>query len=162
MRITKDHVPQEPKPAARRTLPEAPAAVWTALAVGGAALVATGNYVIAAVGVFALAIGCHRIGYDTARRGTDPRIGELTRERDHWRALAEYFGDATIATLGTRPPDLAAAARAGDKPAVQPDGGQPRPSARVRGGGRPGASGSAAAIAGLDAPLPGEDGGLTE
>ncbi len=159
MRITKSDVPPASKPAPRRSLPEAPEAVWTALAVGGGALVIAGDPILAAAGAVAVAIGCHRIGFASARRGTDPRVGELTRERDHWKALADWAG-RQITAAPTAP--VAAPAPAGDEPADQPDGGQPRPSAGIRGGGRPGAVGSTtAAIRGLDAPLPGEDGGLT-
>lgn len=161
MRVTRQDVPQQPKQQTGRRLPEPSPAAWSVVAIAGAAgaVFAAGPtleaFIVAVSGVMALGIAQHRLGFLDARRHADPRVAELARERDHWRGIAEYLG-----RLAVQPP--VAGPGEGDG-----GGGEPpapaaaRPSAGVRGGGRPGAVGSVAAAT-LDAPLPGETAGVTE
>ena len=158
MRVPRDETKQPAHPAGRKA-PEPSAATWSVVAIAGsaaavyAAVGSLESVVIAVAGIVALAFAQHRLGFLEARRAGDPRVAELIRERDHWRGIAEYVGRLAQQPVAGPPPGPR---RADDAPAPA----AARPSEKVRGGGRPGAVGSAR-VDPLDAPLPGEAPGVS-
>jgi hypothetical protein len=146
MRVTADHVPTAPR---ERTIgipvPKGEA-LWLALAMLGSGAVAIADIPLVTIGgIAAVGMACYRLGIGS--RTPDPRVEALTRDRDAWRQRALA---AAVAAADLRP------APAGDGAGGPAEGARPRPSAGIRGGGRPGAVNGTAATPGAAAG-PGED-----
>lgn len=159
MRVTRDRLPDvahRTSPLPRSAPAETIAAGWLGLAVVGAVL---SPLVHEPLGVAACA-GAVAIGaFQTGRRviRDDPRVAALTAQLDRARrdrdAMLEY-----LATHGRGPAIPAPGDGGGVEPPAPPAA---RPSAKVRGGGRPGAV-AAPALRPLDAPLDAADGTATD
>lgn len=139
MKVTKAHVP--PRPARSAAADTATAAggsisLWIGLLAGGATLAIIGAIGFSSlgvlVGIVAVAVAGARIGLLEGRRSAaDPRVAALTRERDQWKELGERLLAGAQRDRGSAP-----AGDGGGQPQAAPAA---RPSASVRGGGRPGA-----------------------
>lgn len=153
MKITRrsipDARPDSPGPSQRR-LPDAPA-VWAGLAVVGAVLAPLVHEPLAiAAAVGAVGTGCYQLGRRVVR--DDPRVAALTADRDRIRrnydGLLEHLAAQRLDADGLAARS-AAGAGGGAQPPAPPAA---RPSASVRGGGRPGRAGLAP-VPSLDDPL---------
>lgn len=158
MKITREHV-TEARSDVSRTIPDitgvaaAPAA-WLALALAGVALaVAADDPALTAIGVVVAAVGAYGVGIRDGRRdrSPDPRVSALTAANER---LARERDAAFYELLDRDDP-----ARGAGVGQPGPAGREPRPSAGLRGGGRPGAVAPLAAVPDTDAPLPGESAG---
>jgi len=144
MKVTREHVERQAAAAKATAAPRIAAlapghdTAIVGLVAGGASIAVAGaEPLLVAAGVILAVIGAHRLG--RFGRGTDPRVDGLTRDRDSWRNRATLLAA-----------ELAGGAP-GERGEIEPDPrGEPRPSAGIRGGGRPG---SVAAFAPIESPL---------
>lgn len=160
MRITGDRFPaaMHQTDPSRRSIPtDSLSAIWIGMAVVGAVL---SPLVHEPLGVAACA-GAVAIGaFQTGRRvlRDDPRVAALTAQLERARrdrdAMLEY-----LAAHGRDAQVPAAGDGGGGQPPAPPAA---RPSAQVRGGGRPGAVAAPAPLRPLDAPLDADDGAATD
>lgn len=133
--------------------------LWPALVAGGGAAIgyATGGEpaLVVVGGIGALVTGSYLLGRRVVR--DDPRVAALTAQLDRTRrdrdAMLEY-----LATDGRGSQVPAPADGGGSQPPAPPAA---RPSASVRGGGRPGSVAAPATLRPLDATLDDRDGAAT-
>lgn len=164
MRITGEtfNRPATGSPSSSGRLPRDLSAAWATMAGAGAVvigLVAGRDDALAVVaGAGLLAGGSFLLGRRVVR--DDPRVAALTEQRDRARLEVIRLTGDIIALNGElqRMDGTAAAPRREDEPAATAAA---RPSASVRGGGRPGRAGALAAVPSLDAPLDAADGALS-
>lgn len=164
MRITGEtfNRPATGSPSSSGRLPRDLSAAWAAMAACGAValgVVAGRDDVLAVVCAGGLlSAGAFLLGRRVVR--DDPRVASLTEQRDRARLEVLRLTGDIIALNGElqRMDGTAAAPRREDEPAATAAA---RPSASVRGGGRPGRAGPLAAVPPLDAPLDAADGALS-
>ena len=160
MRIAKEHFPEATAHVDRLPSSVTAAATsttaWLVLALGGVAVAVSDlGPATTIVGVIVAVAGAHTLGVRDGRRdrSPDPRTAALSAQNERLRTEnAALLLELLEAERGDGP------AR-GAEPA--PAEREPRPSAGVRGGGRPGMVAPLAAVPGLDAPLAGENAGAT-
>lgn len=152
MRITGEtfHRPATSSPASAGRLPRDLSAVWAAMAAGGATVLGLvggpDDALVVVAGVGALAGGAFLLGRRVVRE--DARVEALRADRDRLRLqVVQLTGELVLGR--------AEGALREDEPAAPAAA---RPSASVRGGGRPGRAGALAAVPTLDAPLDAADG----
>lgn len=161
MRITGEtfHRPATSSPASAGRLPRDLSAAFAAMGVAGAVVLGTiagsGDALLGIVGSVALGSGCYLLGRRVVR--DDPRVSALTEQRDRARLEVIRLTGDIIALNGEL--QRVDGGSAGPRREDEPEAPAPvRPSASIRGGGRPGRAGPLAAVPTLDAPLDAADG----